>query len=879
MKSFNQVTRHKIFSVIDTMLKTQFDYLKSISNLFIETYIHLTSGEKDPRNLMISFGISAVILENFDVSKFSDDLFDVTFCYFPITFEPPKNDPYGITSDDLRKSLRRSISANGSFAKDAFPGLLEKLTSSSYKIKSDTLVTIAMCVKRYEPDTVAPYWRELWDGLKFEVIHGSEENTPELTLDVLRELASTLSRASDQANYESYLEAVITETKENITEIQNKKALPSIRLASGIAASSESVFNKISQAILTTILDASVKSPTIAAQRIILEMIGCFVKSSINFFGENLLVPYKDSILEFYSKSLMGAAKIELTLRISAIQHLSELTTVKNLLSSEEVGLIVQYLNDVLLDDNKQELKEEALKALVVISDLNVEHILTLSFPALLARLPDTESTTEEGLKEIEDILYSLAHITVSRSTLEALSVRLLNKLDVVLRNNCTANYPLAIFTTLLSVVAKLSDKPEEDISILIIRLIPEIFTRFIENYEKNKHGVLFENSVLQTASILIMLIIRAADVQKQTQFVENLFKTFWLSESSKLITSKFFNPLSFAPFAPNSEPTNITMLFTAALAPIKKDVSLTVPAMDIINRVVEITGRTTDPALRLNYLRLISLVVNKWVPAKSDEIKVLADNLVKNFSSKNPQESLGSLEVFTWITKAFVIKADAYGFEFTKILIELLADPKLGGFVSKALDIVGDDDAIFSKENNSVIRLLYKQRYFTFVLDPLVNGFKSHVSSPDIQANYLVAMSGVLRHMPPKVISNDVPTFFPLLLQSLVIKDSKVREASISTITATLHESSEVVAQHLSSLIPQLLAAASEKTSSSSKVRIAALNCLGEFPSSIPRKDIESFRLSIIKRLSVPLDDKKRDVRRAAVNARQKYFELNAAE
>ena len=176
------------------------------------------------------------------------------------------------------------------------------------------------------------------------------------------------------------------------------------------------------------------------------------------------------------------------------------------------------------------------------------------------------------------------------------------------------------------------------------------------------------KNSVLQTASILIMLIIRAADVQKQTQFVENLFKTFWLSESSKPITSKFFNPLSFAPFAPNSEPTNITVLFTAALAPIKKDVSLTVPAMDIINRVVEITGRTTDPALRLNYLRLISLVVNKWVPAKSDEIKVLADNLVKNFSSKNPQESLGSLEVFTGLPKLCSLGCMLTGFEFTRI-------------------------------------------------------------------------------------------------------------------------------------------------------------------------------------------------------------------
>ena len=34
------------------------------------------------------------------------ELFDVTFCYFPITFTPPKDDPYGITSEDLILSLR-----------------------------------------------------------------------------------------------------------------------------------------------------------------------------------------------------------------------------------------------------------------------------------------------------------------------------------------------------------------------------------------------------------------------------------------------------------------------------------------------------------------------------------------------------------------------------------------------------------------------------------------------------------------------------------------------------------------------------------------------------------------------------------------------------
>jgi len=33
-------------------------------------------------------------------------LFDITFCYFPITFTPPPDDPYGISSDDLIIALR-----------------------------------------------------------------------------------------------------------------------------------------------------------------------------------------------------------------------------------------------------------------------------------------------------------------------------------------------------------------------------------------------------------------------------------------------------------------------------------------------------------------------------------------------------------------------------------------------------------------------------------------------------------------------------------------------------------------------------------------------------------------------------------------------------
>lgn len=73
---------------------------------FIKGYCTLVEGEKDPRNLMLSFGMIHVILVEFELTDCVEDLFDITFCYFPITFTPPPDDPYGISSDDLVVALR-----------------------------------------------------------------------------------------------------------------------------------------------------------------------------------------------------------------------------------------------------------------------------------------------------------------------------------------------------------------------------------------------------------------------------------------------------------------------------------------------------------------------------------------------------------------------------------------------------------------------------------------------------------------------------------------------------------------------------------------------------------------------------------------------------
>ena len=62
-------------------------------------------------------------------------LFDSIFCYFPITFRPPPDDPYGITAQDLKSRLRDCIAASSHFAPYAFAQLIDKLDSTSPNVK------------------------------------------------------------------------------------------------------------------------------------------------------------------------------------------------------------------------------------------------------------------------------------------------------------------------------------------------------------------------------------------------------------------------------------------------------------------------------------------------------------------------------------------------------------------------------------------------------------------------------------------------------------------------------------------------------------------------------------------------------------------------
>jgi hypothetical protein len=71
------------------------------------------------------------------------ELFDVTACYFPISFTPPPNDPHGITRPVLIDALRGVFTASPALAPHVVPLLLEKLGSSITSAKRDAAQTLA----------------------------------------------------------------------------------------------------------------------------------------------------------------------------------------------------------------------------------------------------------------------------------------------------------------------------------------------------------------------------------------------------------------------------------------------------------------------------------------------------------------------------------------------------------------------------------------------------------------------------------------------------------------------------------------------------------------------------------------------------------------
>ncbi|CAG8494992.1 1280_t:CDS:10, partial [Ambispora gerdemannii] len=887
VQSLQQTDRYIVFQIFDGLLKRQLNALKQMGSNFVFGFVQVMDGEKDPRNLLLVFSLVKYIITNFDISEHVEDFFEVTFCYFPITFKPPPDDVYGITADDLKVGLRECFSATPHFANQAMPLLLEKLASSSGNAKKDSMETLAACAPVYGANALTPYLEDLWDGLKIEIFHSTDDSLESYALDALRSIVSALSSqiVAQSDPLERFLQPIIKECLENLKEPELKLAKHGGRILKYCAMASDPACNALMSFSMRILLEQYRKSELITQKKAILEVFMQFLEASRTLYGSiddvimgdqvdqdfvTPLLAFKDELFEIFSGSLITTNEYS-ELRLISLIGLYSMILIRQFLSDNETGIVLQYFNRVILTEYDQEIisrcyfRSEALNALANIAHYKPNVVLEISLPTFIAHLPDDADSLQKNTMTMASnkkfATYNTALDALAKFAIEPLLFQVF--VDAVIKklNNIrsetgvVSEYLQALLSALYNILLKKADLKHSDLAryvdILLSRLFAFSVGPTLNNDDQSMDNVFLDLKILERVAAIISIITRNLDIEEQSNFTSKMCKLFIegdisflaFSEEEKQTYIGSFKPLSTAS---NSFQQNLLILFAAAVGSIRPEVPIPVENISkFLSDIGAISLSTSNGIQRNALLKLAASILNKW--KQDDELKEFVQSKIlvelKNHLIVNGQVDQElrrvALSHFLWFTKALLLRVEEVGYECTGIILNLFNDNSLGRQASEGFDILVGEDDFLSRKN--------------------------------LKHNYLIGLSHLLRNVPKQLWLNELPPLFPLLIHSLSLPDPQLKTSTIDTFYMIANDASHIISEHVTTLVPLLLSLSQMNEANTMHVRISALRCLGVLPDTVRFDVLYPYKNQVVRELVKVLDDRKRLVRKEAVDCRNK--------
>lgn len=877
----------------------------------------LVAGEKDPRNLMLIFSMLRVLMVEWDVTKHVEIMFDSVYAYFPITFRPPPNDPYGITAQDLKDRLRDCLASTGVFAPHTFPNMLDRLDSTSNTVKKDVLQTLTACVNNYDPSVISQYSITLWDAVKFEVLQAQEPELAEEALRVLNGIATCLSTNlpnTPTSPLLQYLKPLNTECLEHLQEPASRQAKASGDILKAVSSASIQAFEIVIKTSGPSLLTIFQSSEGLVQQRAVLEVANQLFESSIEVYGswtapsqknpngqQSPVGELKDKCVRIYSQALMGTIKEEVSFRLTAANGLLLMSKMNSMLSDDEIGLFVQYFDDIVLKEEsygRDELKKKAMTALAEISQFKPTLISNITFPAFMARLPDSEEDAKSD--EYYAVLEGLAEISIEKELLTTLMRRLLNRLDILFYSSEGQSFPYtcAILGTVLYVLNRAVAAQKTTLDMYHERIVMGLGRKVTEA----RSGPLTNENVLDLLGRIMNLIVRHSSIEAIQNAADNVYTLFGERRLENDSTSVAILL---------EQPTRV-ILSTWLLAAVPRKTQSWVLAKDRIpgniHELVSFASASRDLAVVQSCLLQVALYVNKHV--ETTDLGFIDDLLSQKLASlrTEPMDEAETpdfdIRLSFSLIKALVLRLSPQTNLYLASLVGLLDQTQYPDQVSRKAamgfaTILSSDD-VLSRKNGAQIRLLAPQRVFQ-TLTPLISE-KFRASQSTIEKeNYLIAMSGILASVSSEIVMPELPTLLPLLLQSLDITDQMVKIATLETLAVVVSNNPSALEEsgHVPALVRRLISVATlPKTGSSKlstttsgtkaappvtamnlpKTRRLATRCLALMPKYIAGSGSRANPLLALKKevlhgLMNILDDVKRDVRKEAVDARAAWL------
>ena len=883
-----QSERYAVLLLIDRLISKYRDAIHTLhieSPDFLPRFIAYFDGEKDPRNLMIVFSLLRVIGTEWDVSAAAQDLFDASFNYFPITFRPPPDDPFGITAQDLKERLKLCISASSSFAPYSFPALLDKLDSTSMNVKRDVLQALLSCIEEYGPQTVNLYSMTLWDTIKFEVLSVQEEDLAEESLKVLGAISRQLSDGSPDS-LTAYLKPVAKECNQHLEDAPTKSSSGATRMLRAIASSSPAACNYLLSAVLPNILGLYQGTQDVGKRRALVETLSQLIRANIAVFGEwrrdlttlsngttteksapNALTEYATKALDMLKAALSVTLVSQVSYRLVLLDALLQLAKVRALLQDDQISSIISLFDEIVISEEsygKDEIKAAAITALVEIAHQKSQLVINKSFPDFLGRLPDKDDGGGGGT--YLPILEAFAKLGSEDKVFATVVLRLKNKLYAAIQQHASPAYVEAILSALLYAFTKEAEntEPNETFRNAFTELIQPLIQKICVEAPPEQQ----DDTTFYLVGRLANVILRTQSTEAQSVPAAQAYTLYLQDERDR--TPPFARDL------PLTESRRL-ILSTYILSGLRKDVTLPVDRQFLLTSLISFASQEKlTTGVKVACLQQLSLVINKFVPAA--ELRTIVLPLLTGESGllSSISSSPTSIQIIFAILKALILRnAPGLG-EIFPALTSTLTDSQNGTAVAHGFATLLQPDEILSKQNHCTISALHRQKAFSMLVPDITSGFRT--ADTTAKKNYLIALAGIIRSLPYAVLEPQLTTLTPLLLQTLDISgEEDVKAGTIDTLNVVLAENAGPLEEHASSLISRLLNCSASKTNSAT-VRAKSLTCLSSAVTKLRRELVIPYRKQVIKKLTAPLDDKKRAVRLEAVKCRAKWIELDEA-
>ncbi|KAM5141580.1 MMS19 nucleotide excision repair protein homolog [Mantella aurantiaca] len=885
VQSLMQLDRHTVYLIITNFMKSREEELKSLGADFTFGFIQVMDGEKDPRNLLVAFRIvHDIITKNYTLGPFVEELFEVVSCYFPIDFTPPSSDPHGITREDLILGLRAVLSATPRFAEFLLPLLIEKMDSDIQSAKLDSLQTLkdtcAVCGQK----ELKEFLPGLWSSIRREVFQTASEKVETEGLAALQALSACLSRSvlgSDSEDLlDGFLNNILQDCRHHLCEPDMKLVWPSAKLLQAAAGASSRACLKVSASVLPLLLEQYNQHAQSSHRRTILEMTVGFLKLQSKWLFEedgNGLQTFRGALCSMVFSAVTDPSA---QLHLVAVKAMTVLATHQGFLSAGDIDLVVEHLTHLILEETDPQSCQASIEASGSLAKIHPAVFIGRMVPQLCSRL---QTVPMEGVEPAGSAvpqhsvwlrcLEALAAMSTHPSIVEETVPILLGHLRRAQKEGKTDAEDLVAVCKSLHRVAVQCQQNAKSLCFYHKTVVPCLLSLTVQAAMQDRETAV-ESHILLNDSVLTAMVpvISAAtthlDPQLASSSVAQIVNLFLDGDVSILTENNFtsrFHPFQTdGPTAPQSRLVALLMAFVCSLPR-----NVEIPHLSrLLQHLLSLSLSGSCPFTYSSSAKCFAGLINKCPSGD------LLDDILQSASCKielglaDEHTRTQAITLLVWVTKALILRYHPLNGQLTKKMIGLLCDGDLGSLAADMFSLlVSESPDILNKACHAEIRIMFRQRFFTENVPKLVEGFNS--ANEDNKPNYLKALSHVLNCLPKQVLLTELPSLLSLLLEALSCSDRIVQLSTLTCLEPLLLDAADILNIHIETLIRKLL---SLTCSPCMAVRISALKCMLAL-TKLPLPMLLPYKQQVIRALAKPLDDKKRLVRKEAVEARCQWF------